>query len=148
MFLLCVTVHSDERPYPCNFCSSAFKSSSNRSKHERGSHSVEYQKRKRDREHSRNGEPDDSPPTPKKPKIEVTQSQSKVIKPSTATTPKKTEHPCRYCDRVFSRGDRRDTHETTHRDIRAFGEFRHLSPVLAVFLKNIISQDFSRKLKI
>jgi hypothetical protein len=112
--------------FSCNFCSSAFKSSSNRSKHERGSHPAEYQKRKRDRENPKNGNADESPPPPKKAKQAVTLPTPKVIKPETTSTPRRTEHPCRYCDRVFSRGDRRDTHETTHKDIRAFGKLRRL----------------------
>lgn len=117
-------MHSDERPYPCAFCSSAFKSSSNRSKHERGSHSEQYQKRKQQRENHRNG--DDDSPAPKKIKIAPAVQQSpKVIKVETTASPKKqsNEYPCRYCDRVLTRADNRDKHEATHKDIRAFGKF-------------------------
>lgn len=35
-----------ERPYPCRFCEIAFKSTSNRSRHERKAHPVEYQNKK------------------------------------------------------------------------------------------------------
>lgn len=136
-------VHSDERPFPCKsrhtaanptnfqsfpfppgaFCSSAFKSSSNRSKHERGSHPTEYQKRKLDREHQRNGETEDSPP-PKKIKTATFQQSPKVIKLEATASPKKAnEFPCRYCDRVLTRADNRDKHEATHKDARAFGKF-------------------------
>lgn len=34
-------VHSNERPFPCHFCEQTFKSSSNRSKHERRIHAKE-----------------------------------------------------------------------------------------------------------
>jgi uncharacterized Zn-finger protein len=34
-------VHSNERPFPCHFCQQTFKSSSNRSKHERRIHTKE-----------------------------------------------------------------------------------------------------------
>lgn len=115
-------MHSDERPYPCAFCSSAFKSSSNRSKHERGSHPNDYQKRKLDREHQKNGDVDEMLPSPpKKIKTVTIQQSPKVIKQE-PTSPKKAtnEFPCRYCDRVLTRADSRDKHEATHKDIRAF----------------------------
>lgn len=116
-------VHSDDRPYICAFCSSAFKSSSNRSKHERGSHNEQYQKRKAAREVQRNGEPEEQPPPPKRPKI-VPEPPARVIKTEPAASPKKqpSEFPCRYCDRVLKRADNRDKHEATHKDIRAFGK--------------------------
>lgn len=127
----CVTffhfpVHSDHRPYKCAFCSSAFKSSSNRSKHERGSHSQQYQKRKHDRELQRNGDADADEPAAKRVKIApaLQQQSPKVIKLEPAPSPKKqvsTDFPCRYCDRVFKRADSRDKHETTHKDFNAFG---------------------------
>jgi Zinc finger, C2H2 type len=34
-------VHSNERPFPCHYCTQTFKSSSNRSKHERRIHEAE-----------------------------------------------------------------------------------------------------------
>jgi hypothetical protein len=34
-------VHSNERPFPCHWCTQTFKSSSNRSKHERRIHEAE-----------------------------------------------------------------------------------------------------------
>lgn len=117
-----LSVHSDERPYPCAFCSSAFKSSSNRSKHERGSHPEQYQKRKLNRESQRNGEADKSPP-PKRIRLASVQQSPKVIKQESTASPKKqtNEYPCRYCDRVLTRADNRDKHEATHKDNRAFG---------------------------
>lgn len=36
-----IPVHSNERPFPCHFCAQTFKSSSNRSKHERRIHTKE-----------------------------------------------------------------------------------------------------------
>lgn len=42
--ILCIyffSVHSNERPFPCHFCQQTFKSSSNRSKHERRIHTKE-----------------------------------------------------------------------------------------------------------
>lgn len=83
---------------------------------------------------------DESPPAPKKAKVAATQPAPKVIKPSTASAPRKTEHPCRYCDRVFSRGDRRDTHEKTHKDDRAFGE---LTVGLLTLLKPSLTKNIS-----
>lgn len=117
-------VHSDERPYPCAFCSSAFKSSSNRSKHERGSHSEQYQKRKLDRENQRNGESEEHLAPPKRIRVAPVQQSPKVIKQEPTASPKKltNEYPCRYCDRVLTRADNRDKHEATHKDIRAFGK--------------------------
>lgn len=44
MMLICFTylsVHSNERPFPCHYCTQTFKSSSNRSKHERRIHAAE-----------------------------------------------------------------------------------------------------------
>lgn len=121
-----ISVHSDERPYACAFCSSAFKSSSNRSKHERGSHTEQYQRRKMLRDGHRNGEvavEEATPPPTKKIKITLVQSP-KVIKQEPSASPKKAtnEFPCRYCDRVLKRADNRDKHEATHKDNRAFGE--------------------------
>lgn len=120
-------MHSDERPYSCAFCSSAFKSSSNRSKHERGSHTEQYQRRKFLREGHRNGsiKEEDMPPPAKKIKIAMVHSlNAKVIKQDPAPSPKKAinEFPCRYCDRVLKRADNRDKHEATHKDNRAFGK--------------------------
>jgi hypothetical protein len=124
----CFPVHSDERPYPCAFCSSAFKSSSNRSKHERGSHSEQYQKRKLDRESPKNGETEGIPHSKKLKTSSTDQQSSKVIKQETTASPKKqsNEYPCRYCDRVLTRADNRDKHEATHKDIRAFGRISKL----------------------
>lgn len=34
-------MHSNERPFPCHYCTQTFKSSSNRSKHERRIHEAE-----------------------------------------------------------------------------------------------------------
>lgn len=34
-------MHSNERPFPCHYCTQTFKSSSNRSKHERRIHAAE-----------------------------------------------------------------------------------------------------------
>ncbi|CRL05354.1 CLUMA_CG017962, isoform A [Clunio marinus] len=117
-------VHSDERPYPCAFCSSAFKSSSNRSKHERGSHLKEYQKRKLERENMRNGEFNSESSPPKKLKFMPLQQASKVIIKTEATAaPKKPSvkgFPCRYCEKVLTRADNRDKHEATHKDYLAF----------------------------
>lgn len=116
-------MHSDDRPYPCAFCNSAFKSSSNRSKHERGSHTNDYQKRKLERENQKNGEVElSSPSPPKKIKTVTIQQSPKIIKQEPVTSPKKgpNEFPCRYCDKVLTRADNRDKHEATHKDIRAF----------------------------
>lgn len=133
MSQISLSVHSDERPYACAFCSSAFKSSSNRSKHERGSHPEQYQKRKLAREGQRNGDVEEQPP-PKKVKVATPVQQTpKVIKQEPAASPKKpiTEFPCRYCDRVLKRPDNRDKHEATHKDNRAFGEFAFVSNIIS-----------------
>ena len=69
------------RPYICNFCSSAFKSSSNRSKHERSSHSVQFEKRKMEREAGKfkdSSTTNDEVPS-KKMKIESTPIESIMI---------------------------------------------------------------------
>lgn len=123
-----ILVHSDLRPYICAFCSSAFKSSSNRSKHERGSHTQQYQKRKLARENQRNGNSDEAT-APKRVKLTPTPSTPKVIKQEPVVVapvvpPKKTvtDFPCRYCDRIFRKAENRDRHEATHKDFNAFGK--------------------------
>lgn len=140
-------MHSDERPYPCAFCSSAFKSSSNRSKHERGSHPEQYQKRKLNRESQRNGEADDSPPPPKRARVAPVQQSPKVIKQEPTASPKKqtNEYPCRYCDRVLTRADNRDKHEATHKDIRAFGKLRWDSSANVYELSSFLDCGFCSK---
>ncbi|KAG5673514.1 hypothetical protein PVAND_003556 [Polypedilum vanderplanki] len=127
-------VHSEERPYKCNYCPSAFKSSSNRSKHERGSHSEQYQKRKleREAEKANNGSTTETilSPASKKPKIEneeqkIISKQDSEQNSSNASAappsqPKRVTFPCRYCDRVFKKTEGRDKHETTHKDFLAY----------------------------
>lgn len=48
-----IPVHSNERPFPCHYCPQTFKSSSNRSKHERRIHPEE---RKASKQLADNGE--------------------------------------------------------------------------------------------
>lgn len=115
-------VHSDERPYGCHYCTSAFKSSSNRSKHERGSHPKEYQKRKAEREAGYNKSTTStvadgmemSPPPPKKLKIEV-KSPKNIIQYTTPPNAPKQKYQCRYCDRFFNHPEGRDRHEAVHK---------------------------------
>lgn len=134
------SVHSDLRPYICAFCSSAFKSSSNRSKHERGSHSQQYQKRKLDREHQRNGDAEEAT-TPKR--VKLTLPTPKVIKQEPVVTQRQkvTDFPCRYCDRIFKKAENRDRHEATHKDFNAFGK-RLDCGIAYLFLVHDISQLF------
>lgn len=116
------------RPYGCHYCTSAFKSSSNRSKHERGSHPKEYQKRKLERE--ANGKSSlhrtttttatTSEPPIKKLKLDEKSPKNNIQSPPTLpvrnnnVTPKQ-KHQCRFCDRHFNHPDGRDRHESIHK---------------------------------
>lgn len=117
-------VHSDARDYNCGFCSKAFKSSSNRSKHERAIHQEEYQKRKYEREALKNnGETGDTSendePSLKKSIVELPVGTKLIVHESASTkkmmrSPK--DFPCRYCFKCFKKAEKRERHEAGHKD--------------------------------
>jgi KRAB domain-containing zinc finger protein len=113
-------VHSEERPFTCNYCPSSFKSSSNRSKHERGSHPAEFYKRKMEREADRNGETNESPLKKIKVESNVTLPKQEQITPISNSPPKRISFACRFCDRHFNKTENRDRHEATHKDFLAY----------------------------
>jgi uncharacterized Zn-finger protein len=108
---------------------------------------VQYLKRKLEREAGRTGGDSNSnanllssslslPPPEKKIKLEndvksieikqeLSLSLSPVLQPSMTVAAQKraivaSNHPCRYCDRVFKKTENRDRHEKTHKDFLAY----------------------------
>jgi KRAB domain-containing zinc finger protein len=103
-------VHTNERPYSCRFCEIAFKSTSNRSRHEKKSHPREYQIKKL-QEIEKGITPKGKQPVEKEVAGNSDETEEQPESNRKVSKRGNKEYSCRFCDKTFRRCDNWRRHE-------------------------------------